>query len=540
MRSHYDWLLAMGVLGLLPLLVVQCGYLASRKHLQFFPLAWLFFLTLIYLRGAPSGSLPRWRLRLGELSFVVAVSIAALAVSRFSPWLAHVALAVLVFAWMQVRLVGNRWTQLVSWCGLMLLTIPLPLNGDTLLIQRLQALATQSASQLLDLAHSPHMARGNVLEIRTGELFVDEACSGVDSLYSLAAIAVMLIVWQQRSFLSGVLTLALVPLWAWLGNLIRIFAIAIMLDRFDINWTHGWPHTVLGLALFAGSFACMLFAQSAITLVLEPFPVEAATTSFVHRWYDRCVSWPGQPSTVSDEPLEHPQALASQSSRRWRIGYTAVLATLYLVLGAISALPIMGVGPWRSRIEMLPSWTKQQVSDLFVATDLPQDFSGFKLFGFAVTHRETGSVFGEHSATWAFQHTGQPIQVSLDFPFSGLHELESCYVAAGMQVNLPVVTTSETIDDFNVQVHEVNLIDDLKQTSFLWYLSYDADGVPVTKLKSAMWGGALAVPPVAFQVQLLVSDCGELTEPQRTLYRHVLVHAAKELLPKIQTLPDLR
>jgi exosortase/archaeosortase family protein len=350
----------------------------------------------------------------------------------------------------------------------------------------------------------------------------------------------MLIVWQQRSFLSGVLTLALVPLWAWLGNLLRIFAIAMMLDRFGIDWTHGWPHTVLGLAVFAGSFACMLFAQSAITLVLAPFPVETATTSIVHGWYDRCVSWPGPPSTVWEAPKPNQQAVASQNSGRWRIAYTTVLCSICLMLGGISALPIMGVGPWRSRIEMLPSWTQQQVSNLFVATDLPQDFSGFKLGGFAVTHRETGSVFGEHSATWVFQHMGQPIQVSVDFPFDGLHELESCYVAAGKQVNLPIVTTTETIEDFSAQVYEVNLIDDLKQTSFLWYLSYDADGMPVTKLNSALWGGALAVPPVAFQVQILVSDCGELTEQQRTVYRNALMNAARELLPKIQMLPTLR
>ena len=273
MRSQFDWLLMFGVVGLLPLIIVQSGYLSSRKHLQFFPLAWLLFIAIVYLRGVPTGSLPRWRLRLGVLTFVAAVSIAALAVLRFSPWLAQVALTVLLFAWMQVRLIGNRWTQLVAWCGLLLITTPLPMNGDTLLIQRLQALSTQSASHLLDLCHTPHVARGNVLEIRTGELFVDEACSGVDSLYSLAAIAVMLIVWQKRSFLSGLVTLALVPLWAWLGNLIRIFVIAVMLDRYGIDWTHGWPHTVLGLSVFVGSFACMLFAQSAITLFLAPFPI---------------------------------------------------------------------------------------------------------------------------------------------------------------------------------------------------------------------------------------------------------------------------
>ncbi len=499
----------------------------------------------MYLRGLPTGSITKWRQRLGYLSFAAAVGIAALAVLRFSPWLAQVAAAVLFFAWMQTRLLGNRWTQIVSWCGLLLITIPLPMKGDTLLIQQLQTLSTRSASQLLDLFSTPHFARGNVLEVRTGELFVDEACSGVDSLYSLAAIAVMLIVWQQRSFLSGVILLGLVPFWAWLGNLIRIFVIAIMLDRFGIDWTHGWQHTVLGLSVFAGSFAFMLLAQLSVTLILEPFPVETITTTFVHRWYNRCVSWPGRVSSSRKEAAKKEAARVGQSEpapalTSWIKPVTTAICAIFLVLGGISSLPIMGVGPWKSKIQSLPTWSSEQISQLFIESDLPKDFSGFKISGFGVTHREAGSIFGEHSATWGFQNLGQPIQVSLDFPFSELHPLEDCYVGSGKQLDAPIVTTNESMDGFSAQVHEVKMRDDLKQTSFLWYLSCDADGLPVTRLRSAIWGGALAESPVSFQVQLFVNDCGELNDKQRELYKSALVSACKSLLPKIKQLWEAR
>ena len=537
--NYYDLFLMFGLVGLTPLLIVQCGYLASRKHLQFFPLAWLLFFAVVYLRGVPAGAVTKWRQRLGRFAFFGALSIATLAVLRFSPWLGQVAALVLLFAWMQVRLGDTRWTEIVSWCGLLLITIPLPMNGDTLLIQNLQALSTRSASHLLDLFGTPHLARGNVLEVRTGELFVDEACSGVDSLYSLAAIALILIVWQQKSFLTAVVTLALVPLWSWLGNLIRIFVIATMLDRFGIDWTHGWPHTVLGMTLFTASFACMMLAQSAISLVLTPFPVDTVTTNFVHRIYNNCVCWPRNTATSrKDMRLTVPKA-AIVNPRRWHSAVAALFCTVFLVLGGVTALPIMGIGPWKSRLQLLPSWTSQQVSDLFIESDLPKDLSGFQLSQFGVTHRETGSVFGEHSATWTFQNAGQPIQVSLDFPFAGLHELEGCYVGGGKRVDSPVKVTEETFEAFKAQVYEVKLIDELNQTSFLWYLSCDADGVPLTKLRVAMWGGALATPPVAFQVQVFANDSGELTDTQRQVYKNALMQGCKTLLPKIKKLSEM-
>ncbi len=196
----------------------------------------------------------------------------------------------------------------------------------------------------------------------------------------------------------------------------------------------------------------------------------------------------------------------------------------------------MGVGPWKSRLQLLPSWSSDLVAQLFTESVLPKDFAGFIRSSFGVTHRESSSVFGEHSATWLFQNKGQPIQVSVDFPFAGLHELEGCYESSGEQVLAPAVTTEESLEGLNAQVHEVKFMDELNQISYLWYLSCDAEGAPVTKFRVAMWGGALATPPVAFQMQVYASDCGELTEQQRAAYKQALLMACKSFLPPLKQL----
>ncbi len=542
LHSPYDWLLISGLIGLLPLMVLESQNLSQKKHLQFFPLAWVGFVAIAYLRASLDGPLSKPRRVIGGLFLAIAFFFGLFSVFRFSPWGAHLSVITLTFGWFLLRAVGNRWTELVAWISVLAITLPLPLNLDSLLIRKLQSVSTSSASSLLDLTATPFVARGNVLEVRTGELFVDEACSGVDSLYSLAAIAIFLVVWNQTGFLSALIMIILVPMWAWLGNLFRLFTIVFMLDRFGIDLSHDWPHTALGMLVFAISFGCLMLSQQATKLLLEGFPSQTGTATGLHNVYNWIVRWPGKSSTSRAAATKRPAETVTTSGFPAPRPALVGVCLLFVALGVFSLLPILAIGPWDSRRFTLPSWTTQQISEVFTKEDLPAELDGLKQVDFKVSHRETGSMYGEHSATWSYQAGGQIVQISVDFPFPGFHALEECYMASGKEMVRPKATTLSSAEDSstNLSLNEVLLNDDLQQESFLYYLNYDINGEPVSNLESIVLGGAFAMPAIAYQVQVYLPDCGPLTDSQRESYQDVLVRVAPPLLEQLRHLPNVR
>ncbi len=534
-----DWWLIFGVVAVLPLMVLQSQNLSERKHLQFFPVAWLCFGFLAYSRLALADSTSVWRVRLGNFSMFLATSIAAFAVVRFSPWLAHVASVVLIFGWLLIRAGKNAWTEVVSWTAVLLITLPLPNNLDSLFIQRLQYISTNSASLLLDLISVPHVARGNVLEIRTGELFVDEACSGIDSFYSLAAIALVLVVWNRSSLAIALATLATIPLWAWLGNLIRIFLIAFLLDGYEINWSEGWPHTLLGLAVFSVSAISLLLTYEVSKCFLTQVPAGTMTKNLLHRSFNRVVLWPALSSSAK-KPRKS-EVVPNPVKNELPIFFVTPICIGCCLVGLGSLLPLNGIGPWDTSRYTLPSWTTQQVETAFRENDLPESFMGLTRRTFSVIHRDTGSIYGEHSATWLFHdHTGQEVQISCDFPFPGFHGLEQCYTAAGQDVSQPIrATASDTIAG-SATIYTVSLQDKLLQSSVLLYTNFDSLGNDIAKPKRTILGPALERPPIAYQAQVFLPQCDGLSADREELFAKILLQSSSVFIDRLKTLKDMQ
>ncbi len=526
-KSQLDRLLLVGLLGLAPMLYMQSLNLSSRKHLQFFPLAWVIFAVLIYLRGRPTPiTASKSREIVGIGCVGAAVACAVVSIWLFSPWFAHVALVALCFGWMLLRLGENRWTTLGAWISLLAITLPLPLNGDSRLVQYLQNRATVSASALLDLMAVPHLVRGNILEIRTGDLFVDEACSGVDSLYSLLAVALMLAIWQERRFVESILTLLLVPFWAWLGNLLRIFLIAVMLDKFGIDWSHGWEHTVLGLALFTASFACLLTTQNSLSELLRRTQTSGGEDHKVAKIYNYLVNWPSKSE----------QGKAATSTRILQ-GYSLrvvfALGAMFAMVGVTSAFPLAKIGPWANFEYVLPSIPQDLVVSTFKRSDLENLDPQCSLVGFNVTHRDTGSVFGEHSATWELVDQGQPIQMSLDFPFPGFHDLTFCYFSTGYKRELSL--SQRLASEAGLEVASAVLLDELNIESALLFINIDIHGnsvFPKSEIDHKIFGDGPA--STAFQIQLFLPKSGRLSKTQVDRYLAMLDSANARLLPLIQ------
>ncbi|MEZ6138413.1 MAG: exosortase U [Pirellulaceae bacterium] len=552
-RSNLDWLLVASLAALSPMLFAEAQWLWSRPHFQFFPLVVVLCFFLVWQRTGPDACSSVARVRVGAVGGGIGLVLAGLAAWIFSPWLAHLALLLLVTAWGLVRLGQTPWHQVLALSSLLWVTLPLPMELDGKLIRRLQIFSTSSAAPLMDLASIPHLATGNVLEVKSGRLFVDEACSGVDSLYALIAVAVVLAVVQRTGFLIGLLTLFCAPVWAWFGNTIRLFAIAFLLEHYGMDFSHGWKHTLLGMFVFAFSFLCMFATQHALVMLIKPFPIKTITSGGFHSLFNWIVCWPGRdPTTRKKIQVESNPSLPSHLPRPFLQGNLRIVVVA-LALVAIAGKSLHGfiVGP--SKVEMAAGIKipKEDVAINFQADAVPEDLGGMKLAHFEVIHRPMSKLFyGEHSAIWHFLDGERKVQLSLDFPFPGFHALEVCYVGSGREMVEP--RTSIDRKEYAAQIgspidtiEEIRLHDQAYGDSYLIYAEFDANGNDVWRLGNRVTGSlpariahSLKLQAVTFQTQLYISGSGNLTDEERERYQEILLDVSHMLLPKIKAVSN--
>lgn len=548
LKSPIDWLLIFGLIGLAPLVWTEARSLWTMKHYQFFPLAWLAFTAVLILRGNVSTATNKTRTVLGWVGMLGAISFAILSALLIYPKVAQIAAIGLLLAWMLLRLGGNLWPEVVAWIALLVITIRLPVVFDQGLVHWLQALSSTSASRLLDLTGIPHLATGNVIEIRPGKLFVEEACSGVDSFYALCAVALMLAVWQKRGFVISTLTLLSVPLWAWFGNLLRLYLLAFLYNNFDINLTEGWPHTVLGLVIFAVAFGGLLSMQEAFTRLLAPLPGGETSSDWAPRLYNWLVTWPESLNAANSPALATaglnesvPMSNVVETkpgTTAWIVPGLGILA--FLFCGVMTAGPVLGFGS--KKVQGPRLFDRGTVDLVFSADQLPDDFGGMKRKNFETSHREENSMFGAHSATWVFQDQSREVVISLDFIFTVFHPLEVCYISTGSTV-LGDIIQYETQSGGQPQfMSEVNLRDIFGENSYLLYSEFNSEGesaerIEVFSFKTFFNKGLFqkSIGPL-YQIQLLASDGGQLSEDDKKRYRQILNQAREQLLPKVQQL----
>ena len=122
----------------------------------------------------------------------------------------------------------------------------------------------------------------------------EEACSGIGSLYALLAVAVLLLIQNRRSFFVSLLSLATVPIWAIMGNFIRLLAIAVGQEYFGRDLSHGTDHELLGLVTFAIAGVCFWLTEYFLSAMLYPVPASEPEFATVFQAYNHVLIWPQQ------------------------------------------------------------------------------------------------------------------------------------------------------------------------------------------------------------------------------------------------------
>jgi len=212
----------------LPLLLLHGQHLWAREHYQFFPFLLPAAFALVYPNVRGLGSLTPGRRGVCLALFGMALAVLTLGVLTLSPWLGAVAAQVTLLA--AAFSLGGRCLVaclLPAWL-LLCLAIPLPGPLDGRVIAGLQHLPTSGASHVLEVAGVLHARDGNVLNLGSHSILVEEACSGVHSLYSVLACTLFWSAWTRRPLVHALLLLLAALPWVVAGNIVRIVAVATL------------------------------------------------------------------------------------------------------------------------------------------------------------------------------------------------------------------------------------------------------------------------------------------------------------------------
>ena len=549
--TTHGWLVvALAVLAIAygPLLWMFFYQQWQKPQYQFFPFVIGAFAWLLWTRwseSTPKISTSSALIWLARSLQVIAVAILLFALAWRSPWCAVVSLIALVAAIFasisSSRHVVNLWgIWLLLW-----LMLPAPLNLDQKLINRLQFVSSQLSSYVLDGVGVTHLMDGNTLTLTAKKLFVDEACSGIISMLSIVACAVIYSVVKNRSPLHLVLlTLASIA-WATLINVIRISLIAVALDFWEIDWSSGAPHEILSLVLFLLAFLALLCTDQVLVGCLAPVS-DAWDESYAHDFHigrrlaavwDRATEL-GQPHPITEAEASNDANTtattppAAQSTRQASGWFLPIIFTPIAVFQV--ALIVVAFVRAPDRLASVQKGIE------LTSDRLPATQAGLQKIDFQVFNRSADSINGKYSRTYVYRgDDGTRYMLSFDFPFPGYwHELTECYVAAGWQpIHREVVSaTAGAATDPSWKFVDATFSKPGGQFGSLCFSEFDQLGVPFEPQsdwlndRNSFWNSRnlYIQEQQIFQVQVWSEGASEWNPAQRKKAHELLLAARQQ------------
>lgn len=403
-----------------------------RPHYEFSPVLLVVSLLLLRSRAREcevhKDEFTRTLALMGGCLGACLMSVSVLIVS---PCLGTVACIITLGAWL-VEQWGRGGTSLIGPWMLLWLIVPPPFGLDQQMIGFMQAETSVFVSGVLDCFGIEHLVSGNVFQLASGTLFIDEACSGIHSQLVLVSAALVYGV-QQRKHLSRVFILATAAaFWSLCLNLLRIVFIVVSKFLWNIDLEAGVLHECVGFA----------FIAIGLMLVYSSDQIAQAFVHWMQRFgldesaeYDPMRVPPTMPP--ASEPLSNRLKSAvtrlvpslSHFSSISRVRFLRPLATMLLALamalGTVQlAVAVSGPRVWRSDVA-------QQMISL---NWLPASISQWHQITNERIERHRGSDEGQFSEVWHYATPSLHAQVSFDFPFFGWHELTDCYRSRGWQI----------------------------------------------------------------------------------------------------------
>lgn len=152
--------------------------------------------------------------------------------------------------------------------GYLVLMVPLPYVLYDSVAFPLRLVAASLAGGILHALGVPVLVEGNVIHLPRVVLNVVDACSGIRSLISLLAVAVLMAHLMLRGRLRKLVLLLLVLPVAVVVNALRVVLTGLMVQRWGVSVAEGMTHEVVGWAVFMVAFVVL----AGLTWLLRRLP----------------------------------------------------------------------------------------------------------------------------------------------------------------------------------------------------------------------------------------------------------------------------
>ncbi|MEM9588136.1 MAG: exosortase U [Planctomycetota bacterium] len=428
-RWNWFWL-GVGLMSL-PMLIPYLLEMWGQEHYQYFPFVFLFIGYQVWTRSDRQLRAPR-----GTLGWsLVVIGGVAMAVSVLAPsaWLAGLAFVLFAFAMLQA-MEGPDDPNLAVLGVPLLMLVKLPFGLDQLLINRLQRVTTDLSSVVLDLLVVPHSITGNTVTLPTRELFVAEACSGIQSVFTLAFLACVIVAWQRRRIWLTPIYLLISCLLAVSANTLRVTAVALAESWYQTDLASGWQHDMLGyVALIVAALFLLSFDQLVVMLL---HPASAGGNDrenvFIRLWNFLVADWKYQ----TDDEV----AYGYREKKKKAITANPMTELVGRLLGRkpgwIACLALAGTLAVGSAIRATQVEVNQVPRELvrsFLLFDPSAEFLQGKydyitVGGHQQTRNGSEPRLGQHADRWDFETPEKrPGQIVVSQTYSGWHELCVCY-----------------------------------------------------------------------------------------------------------------
>ncbi len=388
-----------------------------RAHYHFFPFLLASIAYLVWDRWPRETSNPLRVSSASAVLFILSALILTTAILFLEPPLAGLSFALGLSSFLLRIKDLTTGGSLFPISTLMYVLVHTPfgvLNEDRRIITVLQQWSAGITSIFLDIVGVTHDMPGTILRTSERSWGVEEACSGVQSFYTLLFCSMFLTVWLRRSALRAGVLVGSSLFWALVMNTLRIFSIPIAHFGLGMDLSTGWQHAALGYATLILGIFMLYSTDQFLEFLFGSMDSEKSGTeteaSAVGRFWNRFVA--GRSTYVSED---------WQPAAKWsyvHYGFVAIPLLMSLVLspGLISLASSQGVDFFRSDVVM-------KVDEKW----LPAEIDGWRLERYETATRERGSDLGQRSDIWYYSGHNMVATFSFDQAFPGWHELTTCY-----------------------------------------------------------------------------------------------------------------
>lgn len=414
------------VLCTAPLLIPYFASLWAKPTYRYFPFAIAAVIWLAYTRSDGQFYSPRgWLSWLGIAASLLLVLAGT--VLHF-PWFAAVAFVMICTAMLYAMRGPDDRSLLIL--ALPLLTLVQLIRADTLLVLSLQNVTTWMSSVLLDALTVPHAVANNVIQLADRELFVAQACSGIQSVFTLGFLALLVVAWRRRRIWMAPIYLVIAGLLAVFANVIRVTIVAVAASSYEADLAQGWPHELLGYVALTIAFGFLLSFDCLIATLLHEVPDETDFNPLVMAWNFVSLrpseeqAGRGTQRDVAERWSQDERSSAFQWSQRLvgnrnaQIGFAALVAVLFLA--SFSQLIVS-----RRPANLISG-------DESLVFDPPKNLLDETLAEMSVVNHITNRNYeipglGANSDVWECESDDVSVQFVLSQPYQGWHELCDCY-----------------------------------------------------------------------------------------------------------------